>query len=227
MNGKREIGSGAAKLPDRSPRRGRIPQELAAQLGDHILSITLVELERHGVDACGMDTIAAAAKVSKRTLYQRYGSKNSLILHAIEFAFQHYIEPVTAATLHGKTVREQLLRAANRLLDVSLQPKAAVVIDLAKWAMTHAPEIAVKIRQMTDEGPMHLFRTILEQGVARGEIIVDDLDFMTLFMLDTLVRIPRFRVVTTGDMSKSAKARRRYLDQSLDFLLQAMKKAPE
>ena len=61
------------KLAPRDPKGGRPPQEIAAQLGEHILQVALDQFIAHGVEGANMDDIAAAANVSKRTLYSRYG----------------------------------------------------------------------------------------------------------------------------------------------------------
>ena len=61
-----------------------------------------------GIRAVGVDTVAAEAGVSKRTLYSHYTSKDALITASLKARFKH-IAPSDAP------VREQILGAFDRL----------------------------------------------------------------------------------------------------------------
>ncbi|QDK32806.1 hypothetical protein DM450_08425 [Sphingomonas sp. IC081] len=66
---------------------------MAAQLGEHILQVALDQFIAHGVEGANMDDIAAAANVSKRTLYSRYGSKTQLLIASAEHGTQRHLNP--------------------------------------------------------------------------------------------------------------------------------------
>ena len=65
-----------------------------------------------GIRAVGVDTIAARAGVSKRTLYNHFPSKDDLIAAYLNGRF--YVAPAS-----DKPAREQLLGAYDRLFDLS------------------------------------------------------------------------------------------------------------
>jgi AcrR family transcriptional regulator len=76
-----------------------------------------------GIHAIGVDTIAEAAGVTKKTLYDRFGSKDRLV-----------------ATYLG--AREQRWRAflASELADVPVPDQPLAVFDAsARWAATYSP----------------------------------------------------------------------------------------
>ncbi|MEP3154685.1 MAG: hypothetical protein ABJO64_00010 [Nitratireductor sp.] len=51
------------KLAPRDPKGGRPPQEIAAQLGEHILQVALDQFIAHGVEGANMD--GSVAKIVK------------------------------------------------------------------------------------------------------------------------------------------------------------------
>jgi AcrR family transcriptional regulator len=214
------------ELPPRSQKAGRPTQEVAAQLSDHIIEAALTEFGERGVERTTMDMIASAARVSKRTLYGRFGSKRDLILSAIELAFRDYIDPVVEEPLPDGPVRMRLRAAGEKLLQASMRPEISMLADLISWAYDNVPELAVATLALMDRGPTRLFRGLLELAAERGEIVVDDLDFTASFVADALIRTPRVRFVMNRDAIDDGELRRRYIEQALDLLLQGLAPRP-
>ena len=169
-----------------------------------------------------MDRVAAAANVSKRTLYLRFGSKDDLVMRAIEHGFSCHIFPASSSRPPEGPVGERLLFAATRMLNAALRPEVQYLNNLGDWAIENAPEVHQRMNRMLHEGPVLLIRSILEQAAAEGEIIVDDLDMTALFVFDALVRTPRYRVANAGEMANTPRAKRDYLDHTLRLLLKAL-----
>ena len=74
-----------------------------------IAALAAEKFHEHGITATGVDELSRAAGISKRTLYQRFGSKDGLIVAAYESldlpVFQMLTGPVEART---DDPREQL-----------------------------------------------------------------------------------------------------------------------
>jgi AcrR family transcriptional regulator len=71
----------------------------------------------HGIGATGVDALSKAAGISKRTLYERFGSKDGLIAAAFDVLDEPVFERITCdAERLGSNPREQL-----RQLFVSLE----------------------------------------------------------------------------------------------------------
>ncbi|WP_287004859.1 helix-turn-helix domain-containing protein [Sphingobium sp.] len=69
-----------------------------------------------------MDDIAAAANVSKRTPYARYGSKTGLLVAVMRHEIDDRLKPI-AATMRTGYLRERLLRTAQKMLDLRSSPR--------------------------------------------------------------------------------------------------------
>src|SRR5690242_21450814 len=69
---------------------------------DRIASLAAREFHEHGINSTGVDALARAAGISKRTLYQRFGSKDGLIVAAYERidrpVYEMFTRPAEAAT---------------------------------------------------------------------------------------------------------------------------------
>ncbi|WP_454887668.1 TetR/AcrR family transcriptional regulator [Sphingomonas oryzagri] len=72
------------RLPPRGAKGGRPTREVAARLNNHILHTAFEQFVKLGAEGPSMDIIAVAANVSKRTLYTRFGSREELLVAAIE-----------------------------------------------------------------------------------------------------------------------------------------------
>lgn len=127
-------------MPPRGPKGGRPPLELAAKLGVHILDIALEQFIAHGGDRASMEVIAAAANVSKRTLYARFGSKIDLLHAAIDHGYAKLGKPVIWRASNG-SAREQLLSAAKIMLNTTLKPESIGFEALTYWANEHHPRL--------------------------------------------------------------------------------------
>jgi AcrR family transcriptional regulator len=67
-----------------------------------IAAVAAEQFHEHGITATGVDTLAGAAGISKRTLYQRFGSKDGLVVAAYESldlpVYEMFTRPAEAAT---------------------------------------------------------------------------------------------------------------------------------
>jgi AcrR family transcriptional regulator len=83
---------------------------------------------RNGIGAVGVDLVSKAAGVSKRTLYQQFGSKDELVAASLEYAGQAilgiYLPPAGArAGAAARTPREQILAVFDALRGWSVSPE--------------------------------------------------------------------------------------------------------
>jgi AcrR family transcriptional regulator len=74
-----------------------------------IAALAAAQFHEHGITATGVDALSRAAGISKRTLYERFGSKDGLIVAAYESldlpVFEMFTKPAEAA---DETPRGQL-----------------------------------------------------------------------------------------------------------------------
>ena len=78
-----------------------------------IIAITQAHLAAHGFHAAGVEQLAAAANITKRTLYNHFGSKENLF-QAIVNDFLSQRQNLKAITYNPKvSLEEQLLAFAH------------------------------------------------------------------------------------------------------------------
>jgi AcrR family transcriptional regulator len=67
-----------------------------------IAAVAAAQFHEHGITSTGVDALSRAAGISKRTLYQRFGSKDALIVAAYESldlpVYEMFTRPAEAAT---------------------------------------------------------------------------------------------------------------------------------
>jgi AcrR family transcriptional regulator len=129
-------GADPATGPDSSPTTG--PD--SSPTTEAILDAAVVEFEQHGFRRVALDDVARRAKISRTTIYRRFGNKDELIAAVIErenvtlFAdianelkhagpqSNYYVEAFTLAILKFRR---------HRVLDRMIRDEPALVLELA------------------------------------------------------------------------------------------------
>ena len=78
------------------------------QTNDRIAAAAAAQFHEHGITSTGVDALSRAAGISKRTLYERFGSKDGLILAAYESLDIPVFQMFTGAADAADTPRGQL-----------------------------------------------------------------------------------------------------------------------
>lgn len=209
------------RLPPRDPRGGRPIQELATQLGAHILDVALEQFVAHGFEGTSMEKIAVAANVSKRTLYSRFGSKRALLVASIEQNFSRHLYPIKDSIPRG-SLRKKIRHLAHRTLDASLKPEAVGIEALTTWLSKHMPGLMATNPTISVHVVIDLMQSVLESAPEwcdSGERNGADL---ARFLFDTLITVPRQRILVRREMPNTPTAKAEYLDRTLDLLARAL-----
>lgn len=110
-----------------------------------IIDAAAAQFRAHGFEATSMDKIAAAAEVSKRTVYNHFPSKEELFAETIVQLFERSAAALDLAYRSDVGLREQLT-ALVRLKLRTLEDRD--FLDLARVAISeaiHAPERALPV----------------------------------------------------------------------------------
>lgn len=219
---------GATRLPPRNPRGGRPTQDVAEKLGAHILAVALEQFIRHGAEGASMDEIAAAANVSKRTLYARFGSKAGLLRASVKSGIDTKLHIIVEGLPEG-TLRERLRFMCGEMLEASLQPDIVGLEDLANW-LIRQPEIIASGQAVLVglaealEAVCDLLRPYLKPESAADP---DECAFLGRFAFDALVTIPRNRILVRKEMPNDREEKDAYLDRTVDLVLRGLPLAAE
>jgi TetR/AcrR family transcriptional repressor of mexJK operon len=114
------VGGLVLTKPGGASRRGRPSASRAAEIEQTIRAAALEVFLSAGYEAASMDAIAAAAQVSKGTLYARYSSKEALFRSVLESELEKLSERAGVDDHRLPSDLRQRLRAHARTLIASM-----------------------------------------------------------------------------------------------------------
>lgn len=160
-----------------------------------ILDITTELLTAIGYDRLTIDAVAAAAKVSKASIYRLWGDKSALVAAAVECQGAGDLElPDTGSVL---TDLSELV-ATRGFFDAE---RGAVISALAT-AIHREPERHHAVRQLlVDNGTKHV-RALLARAVDRGQL-AGDVDVELLSSVIPAMVLYRITYQTVGSFDEA------------------------
>ncbi|MCF8706743.1 MULTISPECIES: TetR/AcrR family transcriptional regulator [Sphingomonadaceae] len=210
------------RLPPRDPKGGRPRQDVAARLGTHILDVALEQFVAHGVEGASMEGIAAAANVSKRTLYARFGAKARLLVSAVEHGIAHHLRPI-ASNIPAGSARDKLLHVGRKILDSSLKREVIGLESLVNCVADHESEVGQAKPSMGAKAGIAIIQSILEEACGtRARESDTDLPFLAAFLFDALVTSPRHRILQRRELENTAQAKSDYLERTMELIADGM-----
>lgn len=151
-----------------------------------------------GFDAASMDQIALSAGVSKRTVYNRFRSKEELFGAAIEETCRHLLPVDTGDIEASLPPREFIMALSRQVVAGVLAPEALSLRRIAAFEAERTPSIG---RNYLQHGPQWLVdqcTPILERIVAKGVLNIDDPE-AAIWRLGTLITEPLHTRMLLGD----------------------------
>lgn len=173
-----------------------------------------------GFDGASMDTIALVAGVSKRTVYNRFRSKEELFAAAILQTCQHIL-PVDVDTIEASLPPEAFIREmATRFLRGILEPEALALRRIAAFEAPRKPALG---KSYLTHGPRWVVKVcapMLERLVARGALKIDNSE-RAIWQLGALITEPLYTDVIMGDPPTDLDAA---IDRQIDSAIKAFLK---
>lgn len=161
----------------RSAPRPRIsppgrPKDLAKRAA--ILTAATSLFLRDGFAGVSMDQVAAAAGVSKLTVYSHFGDKDGLFIDAVRAHCEQGVPPRLFELRPGTPLRRRLLDIGTAFHKMVMTPEA-----IAGFRVLCSPQaVASGLPQLAWEaGPKRLqeeFARLLEQRIVAGELDIPD-----------------------------------------------------
>lgn len=125
------------------------PPKNAPPKRDAILDAAWQVFLRHGYGAATMDEVAAKAGVSKRTVYDHFGSKVRLFGALVRRRRDEMLQGVAAEELDERDPQAALTRFAARHLGLAMSP---TVIELYRVVLAEVPRLPRPARIMYEAG---------------------------------------------------------------------------
>ena len=127
--------------PNRSRFGGRPSGAEAERVSRDLLEAAKRLFMEQGFAATSMEAIAAAAGVTKRTLYRRMADKTAVFEAAVRLhAAEHIMPPLPAGA--GRSLEDRLLTASDYLLDWILQPDVLAMYRITIAEAARFPSLA-------------------------------------------------------------------------------------
>jgi AcrR family transcriptional regulator len=129
---------------------------------------------RHGFRRTAVEDVAKARRISKKTIYEYFSSKEALLDYALELGALEQRRRVESG-LTEKTALGRALQIAR----IALADARAGFAQNPGVELVEPPEIQTQVNDRV-YGPM--IRDLLEQGVAAGEFEVADVELTSRFV---------------------------------------------
>jgi len=149
------------------------PTRLTDRKRDAIVLAAIAEFREHGFSGTSMDRVAAAAEVSKRTVYNHFPSKDELFGAILERLWECSQSLAEVAYDPARSLRAQLLAVLEQKMELL---NDASFIDLSRVAMAemmHTPERAqamVARLSEKEEGLPRFIRAAQHGGALRAGV---------------------------------------------------------
>ena len=137
----------------------------------------------HGVKHVTMDDLATQLGISKKTIYQFYKDKDTLVKAVVEVALEEHVYKHTKAQNDAENSVHEIFLMLEEMQAMFKSMNPIAMSELAKYY----PEAFVKIDQFKNEFMLSIIKNNLikgiEQGVYRDNI---DIEILSKYRLATL-----------------------------------------
>lgn len=137
-------------------------------LRERILEKALKEFMENGIKCITMDDIASSLGISKRTLYEVFPDKESLLCECVDrrkAEFEEFIKDVLAT---ASNVLEVLLKCCQRSIENFHATNKNFFEDIKKYPKVY--ERMMERRDSEAEATINFFRQGVEQGIFRSDV---------------------------------------------------------
>ena len=137
---------------------------------------------RYGVKSVSMDDLARELGISKKTLYQYFDTKETLLLRTLEFNQSCELGEIQKIKARVDNALQEVVEIARMVVSQLQQMSPSLIFDLKKYH----PEAWKILEEMQLTHVYSLIKENLERGIAQGLYRSDfDLEVMARFYLSS------------------------------------------
>jgi len=212
---------------DGAKRGGRPTRLEASQIGQKIADVAAQLFAAQGFEATSIDLIVAKARISKRTFYARFASKEALFIAVVQHGSQEVLnsidfdrDPKTALESTLSTVGLQLMRHA-------LAPRSAFVLNrLVFGEANRSPELARAVYDHAIVRTREVIAGIFSAAVNRGERFEAPPSFLAEQFMHAVIEGPARYMVLSGALPASEAELREKVARALHLFLNGARSRP-
>jgi AcrR family transcriptional regulator len=154
-----------------------MPEGRSGRKRKAILDAAIELFLAQGYAGTTMDAVAAAAAVSKQTVYKHFADKDSLFVELVDTTVRAASDPVeqlVMSSLRSGDLRADLTVLARQLLTTVLQPRVLQVRRLVIGEANRFPHLARAFHELGPERTMRALAERLDDLAASGRLTVAD-----------------------------------------------------
>jgi AcrR family transcriptional regulator len=211
------------------PAQPEDPEQRANRRRRQIRQAAVGEFLRKGYAGTSMDDVAAAARVSKQTVYKQFGSKEELFVAIIEATVGEVMDEVferarPSLDRHGELAQE-LLTMGRRLIVLIMQPELLALRRLVTGEASRFPQLG---QAWWRGGPARLIAELaglLGQAGKDGELAIDDPELAAQQLQWLILSIPINKAMLCPDQAYTNEELYLYSDAGVRTFLAAHRPA--
>lgn len=209
----------SATLETESPARSTA-RELRHQAKSHqILEAAAEVFLEDGFAATSIDKIVERAGVSKRTIYNRYRSKEQIFIDIMKMHFQTLFETFDISPRTGGTLEENLDGLGILLLEMSNMPGVIALLRNISGESQRFPELAGEFIDNLAEQILSIVRGTLQYEIDRGSIRIGNIRQAANYYLNLLTGNSYNRVVFGTFAAMNAEQIRHFAHRATTYFL--------
>lgn len=163
-----------------------------------------------------IDEIAAAASVSKQTIYARYDSKHDLLAAVVHRTAEDLVNPLSVGSAAPE---EALMRFGERFIDVVFSPEKVAMQRLIIAEAAKFPELA---KTYYESGPQFVrgkLAAYIERAAASGRLKVADAALAASQFLGLVIGSDHMTILMGIGLADNRQSRRARLRAAVDAFL--------
>lgn len=188
-----------------------------------ILDAAVEEFEKFGFAATSMDAIAARAKVSKRTVYNHFSSKESLFGAISESVCNAVIGTMDVAYNADRSIQDQLHEFATRQIELCCSEKFMTMARVTLPERVRNPKLANPSFDRIREGKTGLAKWVGE-AVAAGVLDVPDVAAASRQFSSLLLEFTLWPQLFAGEPAPKQAQRKKIADSAVKLFLNGVRK---
>ena len=187
-------------------RSGRPSKADALRLRERILSAATELFLAEGYGSTSIEAVAARARISKRTLYDRFEDKATLFAAAVHGVIAHIRPPPHVPLIEGASLSEMLHRLAQFILNAALAPQALALYRLVHAEAARFPQLARAVEgDAGNREAVMLIASLLARELPDSKLAAEDREFAASQFIFMVMTIPRRRAIGYGTPMTAAE----------------------
>jgi AcrR family transcriptional regulator len=166
-------------------KRGRPSRQMIEQRNEELLDRSLDLFLENGFDATTIDTICADVGMARKTIYSRYGDKETLFKAALQRAIEQWVIPIERLRALERDDLEATLVAVARLWVSNINKKSGMrLVRIANTEVFRSPEVARYLWERTAEPTIGYLTDLLERRLRpEAQSVPDARDAAAAFLI--------------------------------------------